>query len=449
MSRFGGLLITLSCLSPSIGVFIVGSQTIHQVGSGAALCFLAAIMLNVAVSAVYAELGSAFPYSGGEYAMAGNVLGPSAGFAMLATNLAGYSIALSLSGLGIADYLRVLAPGLAAIPTALAAVAIVMVIGVLSIRLNALVTGLFLAVEMLALAATAALGFAHAQSLGRIAARLLHPQVASGAGGLHAVSLVALGVGASAGIYAFNGYGSAVTLGEEIRGSRRGIGGVIYWALALAALTEMLPLTGIIAGAPDLAALSASDAPVPDFMRQTGGPTLALLLSLAVAAAIFNAMIAIVLVGARQIYGSARDRCWPLAISRRLDLVHPRFGSPWVATLVLGGIGLAGCFIPQTLQLLIIANGNVAMYATLCLAALAGRRNGRTAHSHAPMRFFPWPPILGLAALAGVVWVDVLDPETGRAGLVAAAAIVAAGILYYRVVLRGSAAYGLRGPPEE
>jgi hypothetical protein len=45
--------------------------------------------------------------------------------------------------------------------------------------------------------------------------------------------------------------------------------------------------------------------------------------------------------------------------------------------------------------------------------------------------------------------VDVLDPETGRAGLVAAAAIVAAGILYYRVVLRGSAAYGLRGPPEE
>ena len=61
MTRVGGLLITLSCLSPSIGVFIVGSQVIHQVGGGAFACFLAAVVLNLAITAVYAELGSAFP----------------------------------------------------------------------------------------------------------------------------------------------------------------------------------------------------------------------------------------------------------------------------------------------------------------------------------------------------------------------------------------------------
>jgi amino acid transporter len=449
MSSFGGLLITLSCLSPSIGVFIVGSQVIHQVGSGAFLCFLAAIILNIAISAVYAELGSAFPHTGGEYAMAGNVLGPSAGFAMLATNLAGYSIALSLSGLGIADYLQVVAPGIGAVPTALAAVVIVTIIGVLSVKLNALVTGAFLGVEILALLVTAGLGFAHAHNVGHLAQLILHPQVANGAGGLRTVSLVALGIGASAGIYAFNGYGSVVALGEEIHDSRRGVGSVIYWALGVAALVEMLPILGILAGAPDLAALSAADSPVPAFMRTVGGPTLAMLLSLAVAAAIFNAMIAIVLVGARQIYGSARDRSWPLAISRQLDRVHPRFSSPWVATLLLGALGLAGCFIPLDLQVVIIANGNVAMYATLCLAALAGRRNGTTAHTHAPMRFFPWPPILGLVALAGVVWVDLLDPQTGRAGLIAAVAIVVAGIGYYKIALSRSPAYALRGPLEE
>jgi amino acid transporter len=449
MSSLGGLLITLSCLSPSIGVFIVGSQVIHQAGSGVFLCFLAAIILNLAISAVYAEVGSAFPHSGGEYAMAGNVLGPAAGFAMLATNLAGYSIALSSSGLGIADYLQVVVPGVGALPVALAAVAVAMAIGILSVKFNALVTGAFLAVEIAALLATALLGFMHAQGFGHTAGLILHPHMFDGHGGVRTVSLVVLGVGASAGIYAFNGYGSVVSLGEEILNPRRGVGVIIYWALGLAALVEMLPILGILAGTANIGALSASDAPVAAFLQLAGGKVISVLVSLAVAAAIFNAMLAIIVIGARQIYGSARDRSWPDRISRQLDRVHKRFGSPWVATLVLGALALCECAIPLETQVLIIANGNVAMYATLCLAALVGRRNGTTAHTHAPMRFFPWPPILGLVALAGVVWVDLLDPETGRAGLIAAAAIVAAGMIYYWVVLRRDPQYALRGPVDD
>ncbi len=447
ISGLGGLLITLSCLSPSIGVFVVGSQILHQVGSGALICLLAAVLLSLAVGAVYAELGSAFPHTGGEYAMAGRVLGAEAGFAMLATNLIGYAIALSLSGLGVADYLRVIAPHAAAIPVALAAIVLVTIIGVLSVKLNALITGIFLAVEILSLLVTAALGFAHAQSLAHVARMLTHPQISNGAGGLRGVGLVTLGIGASAGIYALNGYGSVVALGEEIRDVRARIGPVIYAAIALAAIVEILPILGIIAGAPDLAALSASDAPVPQFLASVGGPTLSLLLSLAVAASLFNAMIAIALIGARQIYGSARDRSWPLAISRALERVHPRFGSPWVATLALGALGLAGCFIPQDLQLVIIANGNVVMYAMLCAAVIIGRRRGTTARSQAKMWLFPWPPILALVALAGVVWVDLLDPQTGRAGLIAALAVVAAGALYAKLALGGD--YAMHGPPDD
>ena len=186
---------------------------------------------------------------------------------------------------------------------------------------------------------------------------------------------------------------------------------------------------------------------MPQFLASVGGPALSRLLSLAVAASVFNAMIAISLIGARQIYGSARDRCWPVAISARLDRVHPRFGSPWVATLALGAVGLAGCFIPQPLQLVVIANGNVAMYATLCIAVIVGRRRGTTAHSQAKMWFFPWPAILALVALAGVVWVDLLDPVTGRAGLIAAAAVVLAGAVYAKIAL--SPTYAMRGPEDE
>ncbi len=447
MTGFGALLITLSCLSPSIGVFVVGSDVLHQVGSGAFVCFLAAVVLGVAMSAVYAELGSAFPHTGGEYTIAGTVLGRPAGFAMLATNLAGYSIALALSGLGIADYLREIMPGAAAIPTAIAAIVAVALIGVLSVKLNARVTGTFLAVEMLALAVTALLGFAHTH---RDAAGLvLHPAMADGAGGLEAAPLVALGVATAGGIYAFNGYGAVIYLGEEIRNARRSVGRVVYWALGIAALTELLPMLAIIAGAPDFAAISASATPVPDFIRLVGGPVLSRIISLAVAAAIFNAMIAIMLCGARQIWASARDRCWPEAISRRLDRVHPRFGSPWVATLTLGFTGLAWCFVPLRLLVIVIANGNVAIYATLCLAVIVGRRNGTTARTHARMRLFPLAPVFVLLALASVVWADLLDPETGGIGLAVTVAILLAGIAYCQTALRRSSTWRLRGPAEE
>ena len=123
----------------------------------------------------------------------------------------------------------------------MAAIVLVTIIGVLSVKLNAWVTGIFLAVEIASLLVTAWLGFSHAHSPAHVAGLLMHPQISDGAGGLRGVAWVTLGVGASAGIYAMNGYGSVVALGEEIRDARRGIGPVIAWAIALGALVQILP----------------------------------------------------------------------------------------------------------------------------------------------------------------------------------------------------------------
>lgn len=444
MSSLGGLLITLSCLSPGIGVFIVGSDVIHQVGSGAFLCFVAAVVLGIAMAAVYAELGSAFPDTGGEYTITGRLLGPPAGFAILANNLLGFCIALALSGYGVADYLNAaLGGGLTPWPIALAAIASVTLIGVLSIKVNAWVTGLFLAAEMAALLLTAVLGLAHAQP--DALHRIVHPMTSAG-GALHGVPIAAMGVAAAGGIYAFNGYGSVVVLGEEIRDARRGVAAVVYWALAIAAVAELLPMLGVIVGAPDLAALSASASPVPDFLRTVGGPVLARLMSLAVALAIFNAMIGTALMGGRQIYATARDRCWSESVSATLDRVHPRFGSPWTATLLLGGIGAMCSLLPVNLLVTILGNGNVALYALLCLAVIAGRRSGGTAGTHARMPFYPLAPLFVLLALCGVIWADLLDSQTGRVGLLATALILALGAGYYGAALRSSRSWGHRDP---
>ena len=435
MSAADGLFVTLAGLSPSIGVFVVGSDVIRTVGSGAVICFVAAVILGIAMASIYAELGSAIPSAGGEYTIAGRLLGADAGFAMLSINLFGLCLAMSLSSLGVADYLQAAVPGLPLMPTALTLVVVVTGLAVLSIRANASVTGLLLGCEMAALATVAWLGLAHVQP-GAVA-RLWHPMTAAPAGGLHAVPLALLGVGAAGGLYAFNGYGSVIFFGEELRDARRNVAAIVYGSLAIAAVTELVPMIGIVVGAPDLARLAGARAPIAQFVGQAGGTVTARVMSLAVAAAIFNTMIAIMLSAGRQLYAAARDNAWGHA-GWRLAALHPRFGSPHIATAVMGSAALACCFLPASVIVTILANGNVATYATLSVAAIAGRRGGLTACTVARAPFFPLGPLFVLAALAGVIWADLLDPSTGLPGLLAMLAMVGLGVAARRLVARGT-----------
>ena len=157
-------------------------------------------------------------------------------------------------------------------------------------------------------------------------------------------------------------------------------------------------------------------------------------MSLAVALAIFNAMIAVALMAGRQLYSTGRDGLWPGPVSRALARVHPRLGSPWVATLTMGAAALAACLLDPHILVLVLGNGNVAIYAGLCLAALIGRRSGVTRHTQYRMPLFPVPPLFGLAFLACVVGFDIVDPA-GRRGLAATAVTVVTALLYYAVVL--------------
>ena len=436
MSGVGALMITLSCLSPSIGVFIVGSDVIRQAGTGVFACFVAAAVLGLAMAAVYGELASAFPETGGEYTILGRALGPAWGVSVLCLNLLGFSVAQALSGFGVATYLAAVLPGLPVAPTAGGLVLVVTGVAVLNIRVNAAVTGAFLAVELLALLVLAGLGFAHPH---RDAAALLHPVIAAAgggpAGGLSTPRLAVLGAATAGAIYAFNGYGAVVFLGEELHEAPRRIARVVFLALGLAVFTELAPLAAVLVGAPDLRALTASPAPVPAAITALGGPLVARAMSVAVALAIFNAMIAVALMAGRQLYSTGRDGLWPPAASRALARIHPRFGSPWVATLVMGAAALLACFADSHVLVLVLGNGNVAIYAGLCLAALAGRRTGATAHAGYRMPLFPLAPVFGLAFLAGVVGFDLVDPA-GRSGLAATVAAVAVALAYHHAVLR-------------
>jgi amino acid transporter len=136
------------------------------------------------------------------------------------------------------------------------------------------------------------------------------------------------------------------------------------------------------------------------------------------------------LVNARFLFSSARDRAWHPRLNQALERVHPRFGSPWVATLLSGALACAACFVP--LQLLLVLNGAgvVVTYSLLCVAVIAGRMTRRTGHGLYRMPAFPVAPVFALAALAYIVWANWQDPDLGRPSLIADAVLLAASTLY-------------------
>ena len=442
MHGFGALMITLSALSPSIGVFVAGSDVIHEAGTGAVVCFIAAAVLGVAIACVYAELSSAFPETGGEYTMAGRTLSPGFGFAALGLNLANFPVAQAVSALGVAAYLRVAAPGVPLVPAAIVLILIVNVIAILNIRVNAWITGVFLSLEAASLSLVAWLGATH---LRRPVFDVLHPVMLSG-GHLVPVGLGVLGTAAAGAIFAFDGYGSVVYIGEEIHEAPHRVAQVIFWALALAAVLMLVPVLTVMAAAPDLARFLAAETPLAAFVREAGGPALANAMSLVVALAIFNAMICIALLGARLAYASGRDGVWPGLVSEGLARVHPRFGSPWVATLGMGAAGVGSALLPMDLLVTFLGSGVAFTYALLSLGVLQGRRTGSSGHAPFRMPLYPVAPVFALAVLAVVVVTALMDPVSGRPGLLANAGLMLAIVLYWQFGLKRRGGWAHKGP---
>ena len=444
MKMIGCLLITLSSVTPASSIFIVVPGVVEQAGSGALVSFAVAAFISLLTAYVYAELSSAFPLTGGEYAIVGRTLGPLAGFIILGLNLVVLLLNISVVALGLGSYIGAILPGTSVVHDGLACVVFTTFCAILNVRTNALITGAFLALELIALVVVTVLGFVYpARSwVGLVA----HPVFLNGAGHLVPAGIGVIGLATSVAIFAFYGYGNAVYLGEETHDAPRHVARAILWALVISVVSQVLPLAAALHGAPDLAAMFGSDTMFGDFVRNRGGAGLGVAINLAVALAIVNADIAVVVLVSRMLFSSGRDAVWAAPVNRALTLVHRRFGSPWAATLVTGGLACLLCFV--SLQLLLVMTGTaiVLVYGALCVAVIIGRRTGSTAHAVYRMPFFPWPPVLALLVLVYVIYTNCIDPVTGQKSLVVDVVVVAVSALYYQFVLRRRGRWVLREP---
>ncbi len=425
------ILITLSAVTPASSVFIIVPAVIIGIGGASAVAFAIAALIGVAVALCYAELSSAFPITGGEYALVARTAGKAAGFALFGLSLVSGVLVLGVIASGAAEYLGVVWSGLSGRWVGIAVILLTTVIACFRIRTNAWVTGIFLALEMAALTVLTVLGFIH---ISQPVSTLWHATTA-GSGGVLRPAGAGLVVSYTAtALFAYNGYGTAVYYAEETRQATRTIGRAIMWSLVIAVAAEFIPLVAVLLGTPSLSKLAGSASPMTYFMQARGGAVLNDVVSIGIAIAVINAVLAIVLQLGRMLYSSARDRSWPDWLSRPLAHVHPRLRTPIAATLAVGIAGALMLWLVSFNVMLIMTGASLlAVYLLVALAAVTGRLRRRTTRAAYQMPWWPAVPALLIAAMCAVAyenWVADWVP------VVVTAAIFAAGLPYYYLYLR-------------
>ncbi|MED7954839.1 MULTISPECIES: APC family permease [unclassified Streptomyces] len=412
----GGTLLTLSCVTPASTLFVIVPELFSSIGSATALAIAIGSVLCIAVAFCYSELGTLIPSAGGEYAMVGTLAGRLAGWLVFVLSLIVVMIVPSVIALGTADYL---APVLHVDkPIAGAAVMLAATLaGLLDLRANAWITGIFLVLEVIAAGVVSVLGFAHANS---DAPSMLHGVVTGEDGVTTTVSIGAVIGALGIALFITQGFSTAVYLSEELENPRRNVSRTVLWTLGISAAVILVPVTAITVGAPDLATLSSGD--ISGMVTAWSNSAVGTFISLCVALAIINAGIVMVIQNSRVLFASARDKAWPDPVNKAFATLG-RFGSPWVATLAVGLPGAALCFVEGELLSEITGVAVTGMYLLVAIAALLSRRDR---HKHAAAWRMPlWPAVPVVLIVVLVYIITQLDtvPLLWTGGITAAATL--------------------------
>ena len=429
INTLGNVAISVSGITPTASVFIIAPVAFAAQGTGTFWAFVIAAVIGIGMAMCWGELGSAYPVVGGSYSLVSRVLGRPVGFVVFVLVLVTAIIIPSSIALGAGQYLSVIWPGENANLIGAAIMVITALIAMLTIEMNARVTGLFLALELLVVLVVTILGLTHIHQPPSV---LIFAHTFDAKGNSFPITLGAVLTGVATGVYAYNGYDSPIIYSEETRGHRRNVAKAVFWSLGITVAAELIPTVMALLAAPSLAKLTTAPTPMQYMITAVGGSTLNTIISLGVALAIFNATLAIILSVSRILYSSGRDRGWPEPISTWLATLHPRLRTPWIATIFVGVVGAVLTGV-SNLAALVTFTGVilVVIYALIALSAVVSRIRQKALVRPYRMPIWPIPPIVALAGL-----VVVATQQTLRdVGIVAA--FVAAALIYYVIYLRG------------
>jgi len=299
------------------GVFTAFAPAAQAAGAGMLIGLAVAALVAYCNATSSAQLAAAYPTSGGTYTYGLERLGAWPGFIAGWGFVVGKTASCAAMALTFAAYA---VPAGWQRPVAVIAVVCLAAVNYRGVTRTAALTRIIVGLVLLALAVTVAASLGGGQT------------EASGLSGWTAPTGGVLGVLQSAGLlfFAFAGYARIATMGEEVREPQRTIPRAILIALgATVVVYAVVAVSVLLALGP--AGVSASNAPLAEAVSAGSWDWAVPVVRFGAAAAALGALLALIAGIGRTGLAMARHDDLP----RWLSAVHPRFGVPHRAEIVL------------------------------------------------------------------------------------------------------------------
>ncbi len=401
--------ITVSVGAMITDVFVLPGLAAKIAGPAVMLAYLLAGVITLPAALSQSEMATAMPEAGGTYLYVDRALGP-----MLGT-VAGIGVWFSLvlksafALVGLGAYLRLFV-ALPTKPVALVLALLVLTVNALGVkqtgRLQAVVVTAVLAVMVLFVL----------RGAGAVDPQRFRPFLSHGLSGL----LAATG-------FVFVGYAGVTkiaSVAEEVRSPSRNIPIGILFSLGMM-MAVYTALIFVVVGTTPAATLHATLTPMATSSKDILGLGGEVIIGVTAVLALISMANAGVLSSSRYPFAMSRGDLAPPLFRR----VHPRFGTP-LAAIGLTGVALLAliAFLP-VIDLAKLASAFQILVLSFVNLALIAFREGRLAGYRPSFRSpgYPWVQLGGIAA--GLL----LLSQMGWLSVVGAVAIVAVGLVWFRI----------------
>ncbi|MFI0443952.1 amino acid permease [Actinomadura sp. 6N118] len=404
------------------GIFVLTGQVAKdKAGPAVAISFVLAAVVCGLAALCYAEFASTVPVAGSAYTFSYATLGEfpawiigwdlilelALGAAVVSVGWAGYAASL-LDDIGITLPASISNPpgegGTVNIPAILLVLAVtsVLVLGIkITSRVNAAVVAIKVSIVLLVI--IAGLFFIKADnytpfippSQSTPSVEGMHAPLMQVLFGITPVSFGWLGIFAAIALvfFAYIGFDVVATAAEESRRPQRDMPIGLIGSLAITA-TLYAAVSLVVVGMQNYKQLS-TDAPLADAFKAAGHSTFATVISIGAVVGLITVVLILLLGQSRVFFAMSRDGLMPPWLSA----VHPRFGTPYRSTIIMGVIvaALAG-FIPLSKLAELVNIGTLFAFVVVSIGVVILRRTRPELPRAFRTPMVPLTPILSVLA---------------------------------------------------
>jgi len=334
------------------GIFILPATVAQLLGTAAPLAYLLAATVVSLVALCFAVAGSYFTIAGGPYHYAHKAFGPFLGFQVGWVTWLVRATSLGALSSGMSTYLGYFWPAAALgwqkhLMVTAVFISLVMV-NILGVRSGARVVNLLTVVKLLPLTLFVGIGV-FAVDLHRVLP-------------IQEISFERLGESALLLIFAFGGFEILVIPAEEMVNPRRDVPHSLLATMIVVTLVYA-SIQWVAAGT--FSGLAGAQAPLASAAAQFMGSAGGALMTVGALCSITGTMSGLMLAGPRVTYALAHNHQLP----SWFGAVHPRFRTPYLSVLFLGGVSLALALSGTFVQLAgLAAIARLLQYIATCLA---------------------------------------------------------------------------------